>query len=159
MKAHIAALRAIVAAAECLDGSKSYTGQATTLLEIKVIAEKALKAQPDTGSLENRAVYFEARMLQLKNFLERILRESHDRHAQELAGLGIVGIQCDRCHVVSMDGLQKAQDTGWRIRHRVRGPAYFLCPDHAAEARKYDQGEYPVMRPQSSELGPERRQG
>jgi len=39
MKSHEAALRAIVAAAECLDGSKSYIGQAETLLEIKRIAD------------------------------------------------------------------------------------------------------------------------
>ena len=153
MKAHKAALRAIVAAAECLDGSKSYIGQAETPLEIKTIAEKALKTQPDPGSLENRAVYFESRLAQAQYFMRRIQAESTDRHAQELARLGVAGIKCDRCRLETLERLEKA---GWRIRHRVRGSAYFLCPDHAAEARRYDRGEMPVMRPQSSELGPER---
>ena len=156
MKAHISALRAIVAAAKCLDGCKSYIDLAEAILEIKAIAEKALGVQPDPGSLENRAVYFEARLTQAQDFLWRIYGESTDRHAKELAGLGVDGIQCDRCRIWTLETLKKAQDAGWRIRHQVRGPAYFLCPDHAAEARRYDRGEMPVMRPQRSELGPER---
>ncbi len=156
MKAQIAALRAIVAATECLDGSKSYIALAEALLEIKRIAQKALEAQPDPGSPESRVAYLDARFAQARDFLVLIQNLSHDRYARELATLGIIGIRCELCRVESLETLKKAKAAGWGIRRNARGSVYFLCPDHAAEARRFDREEIPIMRPQSMGDGPER---